>query len=109
MVSQRETSIIGNQATSEEAGLAAAGAVEVLSFPFAAPTDLDRLGVPADDRRRASVRLLNPLAESQPALRTTLLPGLFAAVARNTSRGLDDLALFESGAVFHAAVPPTRA
>jgi phenylalanyl-tRNA synthetase beta chain len=91
------------------ARLAAAGAVEVLSFPFAAPTDLDRLGVPADDRRRAAVRLINPLSESQPALRTTLLPGLFAAVARNTSRGLDDLALFESGAVFHAAVPRTRA
>ena len=91
------------------ARLAAAGAVEVLSFPFAAPTALDRLGIPADDRRRAANRLLNPLSENQPALRTTLLPGLFSAVARNTSRGLDDLALFESGAVFHAAVPRTVA
>ena len=91
------------------ARLAGAGAVEVLSFPFAAPADLDRLGVPADDRRRAVNRLVNPLSESQPTLRTTLLPGLFAAAARNAGRGLDDVVLFECGAVFHAAVPPRTA
>ena len=33
---------------------------------------------------------------------TSLLPGLFAAVQRNTSRGNDDLALFEAGRVFFA-------
>ncbi len=91
------------------AGLAAAGFVEVLSFPFAAEPDLDKLGLPADDRRRRLVRVLNPLAETSPYLRTTILPGLFAAVARNTSRGNDDLALFESGLVFHARRPPVAA
>ncbi len=85
--------------------LAAVGAVEVLSFPFGSVADLDRLGVPADDRRRAQNLLLNPLSDTQPALRTTLLPGLFTAVARNTSRGLDDLALFETGSAFFAPDP----
>ena len=80
----------------------AAGFVEVLTFPFGSAEDLDRLGVPAGDRRRRIVRLANPLAETQPYLRTTMLPGLFAAVARNTSRGNDDLALFETGSVFFA-------
>ena len=87
--------------------LATVGAVEVLSFPFGSAGELDRLGVPADDRRRSQDVLLNPLSDTQPALRTTLLPGLFAAVARNTSRGLDDLALFETGSVFFA--PATSA
>ena len=32
-----------------------------------------------------------------------MLPGLFAAVQRNTSRGNDDLALFEAGPVFFRA------
>jgi phenylalanyl-tRNA synthetase beta chain len=72
----------------------------VISFPFAAESELDRLGIPADDPRRQLVRLANPLSETSPYLRTTLLPGLLAAVARNTSRSNDDLALFESGLVF---------
>jgi phenylalanyl-tRNA synthetase beta chain len=87
------------------AALAAAGFVEVLSFPFAAEADLDKLGLSADDPRRGLVRILNPLAETSPYLRTTMLPGLFAAIARNTSRGNDDLALYESGSVFRARNP----
>ncbi|GAA3580306.1 phenylalanine--tRNA ligase subunit beta [Microlunatus spumicola] len=91
------------------ARLATVGAVEVLNFPFLSVTELDRLGLPADDRRRSLNTLVNPLSDTQPALRTTLLPGLFGAVARNTSRGLDDLAVFETGSVFFAAVPPVAA
>ncbi len=89
--------------------LAGAGAVEVLSFPFASADDLDRMGVPAGDRRRALSKIINPLSETSPYLRTTVLPGLFAAVSRNTSRGNDDLALFEAGAVFFAGEPATTA
>ncbi len=80
--------------------LPTAGYVEVLTFPFASVEELDKLGVPVDDDRRALVRLANPLADTAPYLRTTLLPGLFAAVARNRSRSQDDLALYEVGAVF---------
>jgi len=82
--------------------LATAGFVEGLSFPFASAEDLDRMGVAGDDRRRRTVRLANPLADTAPLLRTSVLPGLFAAVQRNTSRGNDDLALFEAGRVFFA-------
>ncbi|GAB3703245.1 phenylalanine--tRNA ligase subunit beta [Mariniluteicoccus flavus] len=82
--------------------LAGAGLVEVLTFPFLAEGDLDKLGVPADDARRRLVRLANPLAETAPFLRTTVLPGLLASATRNASRGLDDVALFEVGSVFRA-------
>lgn len=84
------------------AALVDAGLVEVLTFPFTAIEDLDRMGVGADDVRRRLVRLANPLSETQPYLRTTILPGLFGAVNRNTSRGNDDLALLETGLVFFA-------
>ncbi len=83
--------------------LATAGFVEVLTFPWASETDLDDLGLDADDPRRRTVALTNPLAETAPNLRTTILPGLFGAVARNASRGADDLALFEAGRVFFAS------
>ena len=94
-VSQRARRVIG-------ATLAAAGFVEVLTFPFASADDLDRMGVGQSDPRRGLVRLANPLAETSPFLRSTILPGLFAAVGRNTSRGNDDLALYEAGRVFFA-------
>lgn len=86
------------------AAVAAAGFVEVIQFPFAAEADLDRMQVPGDDPRRELVRLANPLADTAPYLRTSLLPGLFAAVTRNTSRSQDDLALYESGPVFFGPV-----
>ncbi len=87
------------------AALATSGFVEILSFPFVSVDELDRLGLPADDERRRLNKIINPLSETSPYLRTTLLPGIFAAVARNRSRGLDDLALYESGSVFFANDP----
>ena len=80
--------------------LAEFGYVEAPSFPFVGTAALDALGVPADDPRRQVVLVRNPLSEEEPALRTTLLPGLLAALARNLSRGIRDVALFEHGAVF---------
>ena len=64
-----------------------------------------RCGVPVDDQRRRLNKIVNPLSETSPYLRTTLLPGLFTAAVRNISRGNDDLALFEAGLVFFAADP----
>ncbi|MEV5507200.1 phenylalanine--tRNA ligase subunit beta [Streptomyces orinoci] len=81
--------------------LAGAGYTEALNYPFIGDWALDHLGLEADDPRRLTVRLANPLSEAEPSLRTTLLPGLFAALRRNDSRGEHDLALFETGLVFH--------
>ncbi|MFI1800602.1 phenylalanine--tRNA ligase subunit beta [Streptomyces sp. NPDC020379] len=80
--------------------LAGAGYVEAPSYPFLGDAALDQLGLEADDPRRLVVRLVNPLSDTEPALRTTLLPGLFAALRRNDGRGEHDLALFETGLVF---------
>lgn len=81
--------------------VAGLGFVEVLSLPFVGTDELDKLRLEADDPRRATVRLANPLSDTQPFLRTSLLPGLFAAVAKNTSRSLGDLALFEQGSGYY--------
>ena len=80
--------------------LASAGYVEVIAYPFLGPADLDALGLPEDDPRRNTVQLANPISEEQPLMRTTLLPGLLAALRRNVGRGNSDLALFEQGLVF---------
>ncbi|MFJ5292109.1 phenylalanine--tRNA ligase subunit beta [Streptomyces sp. NPDC088348] len=80
--------------------LAGAGFVEALNYPFTGDAAFDQLGLAADDPRRATVKLVNPLSDEEPALRTTLLPGLLGALRRNTGRGSHDLALFETGLVF---------
>jgi phenylalanyl-tRNA synthetase beta chain len=90
--------------------LAEQGYVEVVDYPFVAPGVFDALGLPADDPRRAAVRVTNPLSEEEPLLRTSLLPPLLAALRRNVGRGQRDLALYELGLVFlpepGAAAPP---
>ncbi|HEX5861391.1 MAG TPA: phenylalanine--tRNA ligase subunit beta [Nocardioides sp.] len=79
--------------------LAGAGYVEVVSFPFVGGRDLDELGLAADDERRNTLRLANPLSSEEPAMTTTLLPGLLKAAARNVGRGIPDIALFEAATV----------
>ncbi|MEH0421951.1 phenylalanine--tRNA ligase subunit beta [Streptomyces sp. B21-083] len=81
--------------------LAGAGYVEALNYPFIGESVFDQLGLAADDPKRKVVKLANPLSDEEPALRTTLLPGLLQALRRNDGRGSHDLALFETGLVFH--------
>jgi phenylalanyl-tRNA synthetase beta chain len=81
--------------------LAGAGYVEAPNYPFVSEQVFDQLGLEADDPARRVVRLTNPLNDEEPALRTSLLPGLLGALRRNDGRGSHDLALFETGLVFH--------
>ncbi|QCB93860.1 phenylalanine--tRNA ligase subunit beta [Cellulomonas shaoxiangyii] len=79
--------------------LASAGLVEVLSYPFVGAAQVDALGLGADDERRRAVRLVNPLTDSEPLMRTDLLVTLLDTARRNVSRGTTDLAVFEAGLV----------
>ncbi|MFI5631740.1 phenylalanine--tRNA ligase subunit beta [Streptomyces sp. NPDC051664] len=88
--------------------LAGAGYVEALNYPFIGDAVLDQLGLDADDARRRTVKLVNPLSDEEPALRTTLLPGLLGALRRNDGRGSHDLALFETGLVFRPTGDETQ-
>ena len=80
--------------------LAGMGVTEVQTYPFLSQVAFDRLELPADDPRRRTLRLANPISEEAPELRTTLLPGLAEAAGRNLARGLDGVAVYELGAVF---------
>ncbi len=86
--------------------LAAAGLVEVLSYPFVGAAQVDALGLPEEDERRRAVRLVNPLADSEPLMRTDLLVTLLDTARRNVSRGTTDLAVFEAGLVTLPAAGP---
>ncbi|BBZ33329.1 phenylalanine--tRNA ligase subunit beta [Mycolicibacterium confluentis] len=74
--------------------LALSGFVEILPTPFLPAGVFDTWGLPADDPRRNTTSVLNPLESDRPHLATTLLPGLLEALSRNVARGTVDVALF---------------
>jgi phenylalanyl-tRNA synthetase beta chain len=88
--------------------LADAGYVETLSYPFVSPAQHDVLGLPTDDARRRALRLVNPLDDTAPEMRTNLLTTLLDTARRNVSRGTNDLAVYEIGLVTRpgAGAPP---
>ncbi len=78
--------------------LAEHGLNEVFSYPFTSQAMCDAMGMAADDPRRAMVRLINPIADDAPFLRSTLLQTLLDVARRNVGRG-NPLAIFEHGLV----------
>ena len=76
------------------------GVSEAMPNPFLAPGDLARAGLEGD-----FLSITNPLAVEESALRTSLRPGLLAAVAYNESHRRDGVSLFEIGHVY----PPAEA
>ena len=79
--------------------MAGAGYVEVVTFPFVGDHDLDALGLPADDPRRTTLRLSNPLSSEAPGMTTTLLPALLRTAGKNVGLGTTSVAIFEAAPV----------
>ena len=71
------------------------GFYEVITFSFISPQSLEALRLPPDDPRLRPLALLNPLAEAQSVMRTTLLPGLLETARYNLSHKNRDLKIFE--------------
>ena len=79
--------------------LADLGLVETLTYPFGPDRWTEGLGL--DGRAGGdAVRVRNPLSVEQANLRTTIVPGLLDAAARNRAFGASGGGLFEVGHVF---------
>jgi phenylalanyl-tRNA synthetase beta chain len=85
--------------------MAGAGFTEIISYSFVSPESADMLDAAAGSPLRSFVPLLNPINQDQSVMRTSLLPGLLAAVKVNFSQGQKDLRLFEWGKVFFSRGP----
>ena len=81
--------------------LADKGLVEVQTYPFVSETTLKAMGYTGE--RASAFRIINPMSEDAPLLRTHLVPGLIQAASLNLSRGARDFGLFEVGSVFRNA------
>ncbi|MEU4834792.1 hypothetical protein [Streptosporangium sp. NPDC023615] len=86
--------------------LADAGYVETPRLPFVCDAAWDAFDLAPGDARRDAPVLTEPMDPRERSLRTTLLPGLLAALALNLARGNREPALFEQGTVF-TSLPAT--
>ncbi len=78
------------------------GYSEVINYSFMNPAALDQLHIPAEDRRRKLVKIINPLTEELSVMRTSLLPALLNNLVDNYRVFHRDIRLFEYGKVFLA-------
>lgn len=81
--------------------LAEQGWVQVLSYPFVSADTFEKQGLPADDKRRVAVKLINPLQDEAGYLRTSVLDSLLATAQLNVSRGNPAVAVCEASLVAH--------
>jgi phenylalanyl-tRNA synthetase beta chain len=73
---------------------------EAITYGFTSPTRIAALRLPPGDRRLRAIELRNPMSVEQSVMRTSLLPNLLGAVARNLKHDVNDVWLFEVGSVF---------
>ena len=83
-----------------EDAMRAAGCDEIVGWSLTDPGLAERLRLPDDDPRARLVSLSNPLSSEQSVLRPTLLGSLLDAARLNLARGVERVALFESGHVY---------
>ena len=74
--------------------LAYSGYAEIIPSPFVANDTFDVWGLAADDARRQTVAVQNPLEADKAQVSTTLLPNMLEALNRNVSRGQSNLRLY---------------
>jgi phenylalanyl-tRNA synthetase beta chain len=76
------------------------GFTEVITYSFIHSHSCDRMQLPADDPRRGVVAVLNPLAEDQAVMRSSLIPGLLETMRFNLAQQTKRIKIFEIGKVF---------
>ena len=86
--------------------LADLGLAEAVTYPFGPDRWYRDLGLENGDAGQLPLRLRNPLSAEAANLRSTLLPGLLDAAARNRSFGARGGAVFEVGHVFEPVEQP---
>ncbi len=73
---------------------------EIITYSFISPTWYDKIGWPANDPRRKSFKILNPLGEDTSIMRTTTLPSMLDILARNYNYRNKDVRLYELGRIY---------
>ena len=73
---------------------------EIITYSFISPTCYDKIRWAADDARRESFKILNPLGEDTSIMRTTVLPSMLEILTRNYNYRNQNVRLYEVGRIY---------
>ena len=73
---------------------------EIITNSFISPTCYDKICWDADDPRRQSFKILNPLGEDTSIMRTTVLPSMLEILSRNYNYRNQNVRLYEVGRIY---------
>ena len=73
---------------------------QLQTFSFISPRYYDKIRMAADDTRRKSVVISNPLGEDTSVMRTTALPSLLEVIARNNNLSNNNVRVFEMASIY---------
>ena len=73
---------------------------EIITYSFISPTQYDKIRWAADDPRRESFKILNPLGEDTSIMRTTVLPSMLEILTRNYNYRNQSAKLYELGRIY---------
>ena len=78
----------------------ACGYDEIITYSFISPAQYDKIRWDANDPRRESFKILNPLGEDTSIMRTTVLPSMLEILTRNYNFRNQSAKLYEVGRVY---------
>ena len=73
---------------------------EIITYSFISPSYYDKIRWAADDERRQSLKILNPLGEDTSIMRTTVLPSMLEILTRNYNYRNKAAKLYEIGRIY---------
>ncbi len=73
---------------------------EIITYSFISPSYYDKIRWSADDPRRNSFKILNPLGEDTSIMRTTILPSMLEVLTRNYNYRNKSAQLYEIGRTY---------
>ena len=76
------------------------GYSEIITYSFISPTYYDKIRWDANDERRQSFRILNPLGEDTSIMRTTVLPSMLEILTHNYNYRNKNVKLYEVGRIY---------
>ena len=76
------------------------GFCEGMTYSFESPKVFDKLQLPADDKLRMAIPIMNPLGEDYSIMRTSPLNGMLTSLATNYNRRNKDIRLYELANVY---------
>lgn len=84
------------------------GSYEIYSFSFMSRKNYDKIGLDVNSPERNSVVIKNPLGEDTSVMRTTLIPSLLEALARNNNYHSENTLLHEIARVYIPSEDETK-